>query len=81
MSTWNPEMGRVILTTPVDINIAVKADRVRVKVGSPCSGPNPSTPVSTKIFGELESVSVELVWDSHKQFHDSTFQYRTLNCK
>ena len=79
MSNWNPRMGRAIMTSPVDTNTSVKAEKIRVKVGSACRDSTKNKPISKRVFGALESVTVEVVWDSHKMFRDSKYQHQTLN--
>ena len=81
MSNWNPWMGRAIMTSPVDTNTTIKAEQTRVKVGSPCCSQDSAATLSGKIFGALESVTVEVVWDSHKMFRESMYQHQILNSK
>ena len=74
MSNWNQAIGKVVMTTPVDATTAVYADRARVKVGHACSLNQDQIPKVQEIFGFLESVNFETIWNIHQRLNDKSYQ-------
>ena len=81
MSNWNPAIGQAMMTSAVDISTTVNPCTSRVKVGSPCEENSHKTPLVNAIFGILESVTIEVVWEEHQRFPDERFQHQTLCSK
>ena len=81
MSNWNPVYGQAVLTSEMDVTTVVNAEKKKVKVGAPCGQLSPETPLVNSIFGILESVTLEMAWDSHPRFTDDRFRNQTLCSK
>ena len=78
MSNWNPAVGQAMMTSATDVNTTVAAYASKIKVGSPCDVDKGNTPLTRTIFGLLESVTVEVMWEEHQRFPDEQFQNQTL---
>ena len=78
MSNWNPQIGQIMMTTATDVMTAVNAERAQVKVGHPCARDQSHVPLSSLIFGPLESVTTEVIWNGHQRFPDLPFQHFIL---
>ena len=78
MSNWNPQIGQVMMTTATDVMTAVNAERAQVKVGHPCTRDQSHVPLSSLIFGSLESVTTEVIWNGHQRLPDLPFQHYIL---
>ena len=80
MSNWNPNIGQAMMTNATATLTAVNAERSRVKVGVSCED-RKDVPRILNVFGVLDSISVEVVWDGHRRFPDESFQNQTLASK
>ena len=74
MSNWNQAIGKVIMTAPVDVTTAVYAERARVKVGHACSPDRYQNRMVQEIYGFLESVNFETIWNTHQRLCDKKYQ-------
>ena len=78
MSTWNKTLGNAFLTTAVDSTTSVQTKQDRVKVGYPCSSIKKEMNLLVEIFDQLESVSVEVIWNRHPRMLDIPYQHEML---
>ena len=81
MSNWNNALGNVIVTAPVDATTAVYAERARVKVGHACSPFQKQCMTVREIYGFLESVNFETIWNTHQRLNDDQYQRQVLRGK
>ena len=73
-------MGKALMSAASEQSIAVNAERSKIKIGYPCKNQT-SFPLIGEIFGPLESISTEYVWNQHRRFPDTIVQHQTLQRK
>ena len=79
MSNWNPAIGQVMMTTPMDVTTVIQPDKRKIRVGSSCEANRPEARLTNELFGVLESIVLEMIWDEHPQFPDRLFRNQTLS--